>query len=235
MRRALFCSYRDWASEVFLDIWNQFNDWTFAHARNPEELEKLAIDEEWDVIILVGWSWKVPAKIIETNLVIGMHPSDLPMYAGGSPIQNQILDGIEQTRATLFKLNEQFDKGDIIDKEPIDLRGHLDQVFISISRATVELIVRFANNFPNNTYTKQVGERHTVRRLKPEHSRLPLPVELTMSIPDDMGNVEEIVDRKMTCKEMWDFIRCREDPYPNAYFEDETGRLIIKRVEFEPK
>ena len=36
----------------------------------------------------------------------------------------------------------------------------------------------------------------------------------------------------MTAQNLYDTIRCREDPYPNAYIEDETGRLIFKRVEF---
>jgi len=218
--KILFCAYRNWAENVLFHISPILGYNSLTLVRTPEELEKRTASEEWDVIVLVGWSWKVPAEIVDSRLVIGMHPSDLPMYAGGSPIQNQILDGIEQTNATLFKLSEKFDDGEIIDKEPIDLTGHLVQVFDNITKATSNLILRFVKNFPNNTYTKQTGERHVVRRLKPEHSKLPLP---------DNGN------GNMTCKELWDFIRCREDPYPNAYFEDDTGRLIIKRVEFIPK
>ena len=218
--KILFCAYRDWTEVILYAISPTLRDNSLTHVRTPEELEKRALSEEWDVIVLVGWSWKVPAEIVNSRLVIGMHPSDLPVYAGGSPIQNQILDGIEQTNATLFKLSEKFDDGEIIDKEPINLTGHLSQVFDSIAEATSNMILRFIRNFPNNTYTKQTGERHVVRRLKPEHSKLPLP-------DDGNGN--------MTCEELWNFIRCREDPYPNAYFEDETGRLVIKLVEFIPK
>jgi hypothetical protein len=78
-------------------------------------------------------------------------------------------------------------------------------------------------------YTPQpAGERHIVKRLKPEDSRLPL---MPLSSPAaSTGDAPQ-----MTCRQLWDFIRCREDPYPNAFFEDETGRLVITRVEFYPK
>jgi methionyl-tRNA formyltransferase len=235
--KILFCAYRDWAKDVFFRMCKvgEPNQFKITLVTNPQEMETLSREKEWDAIIMVGWSWKTPTDIVNSRRVIVMHPSDLPDYAGGSPIQNQILDGITKTRATLFKANEKFDEGEIVDKEPISLVGHLDDVLQSISDASAIMVLRFLKNFPDNTYTKQEGERHKVKRLKPEHSRLPMPVEISKTIPDDYGNVDEIIERKLTCQEMWDHIRCREDPYPNAYFEDETGKLIIKRVEFEPK
>ena len=121
----------------------------------------------------------------------------------------------------LFRLNEKFDDGEIIDKEHIDLRGHLDTVLHSIGNASVKLVMRFVGQYPYNAYSKQEGTRRVVKRLKPSDSRFNNP-DGTLGLP-------------LTCKEMWDHIRCREDPYPNVFFEDETGRLIIKRVEFEPK
>jgi len=30
-------------------------------------------------------------------------------------------------------------------------------------------------------------------------------------------------------------MRCREDPYPNAFIEDKTGRLLFKKVDFIAK
>lgn len=230
----LFAAYRDWAKKAYVTLWTKLSPNYCSIVTTPEELAREVGSKAWDAIVLIGWSWKVPAEIVNHEIVVGMHPSDLPMYAGGSPIQNQILDGVEMTKATLFRLNEQFDQGEIVDKEPIDLRGHLSDVFASIEKATVELVLRFVERFPDNTYTKQTGEKHVVRRLKPIDSKLPNPVvyhetEQPFTIP------AVHIDKKITCKEMWDHIRCREDPYPNAYFEDETGTLIIKHVEFIPK
>ena len=210
----LFGAYRDWAIKAISG--SKCLDGHEVRAEcTPEAFNAAAESQDWDAIIVVGWSWKVPVAIVNSKLVVGMHPSDLPMYAGGSPIQNQILAGLTESKATLFKLNEKFDGGEIVDKEPISLTGHLDEVLSSIGHATSVLIDRFVTAFPNYTLTKQVGNGTQVRRLKPEHSRLQNP--------------------GLTCKKMWDIIRCHEDPYPNVYFEDETGRLTIKIAEFEEK
>jgi len=220
--KILICAYRDWAKDVFfgLCLAGHVGEHDLVLTTTPTEMEALSREQEWDAIVMIGWSWKIPADIVNSRLVVAMHPSDLPNYAGGSPIQNQILDGVKKTNATLFKANEKFDEGEIVDKEPISLEGHLDEVLQSISEASKALVFRFILNFPNNTYTKQEGEGIKVKRLKPEESKLPFP---------------EPGSGCLTVKELWDFIRCREDPYPNVYFEDATGRLTIKRVEFEPK
>lgn len=232
--KILFGAYRDWAIESINDC--NLDDHESHLCQEPNEFNQRALSESWDAIIVIGWSWKIPAPIVNTRLVVGMHPSDLPMYAGGSPIQNQILDGLTETKATLFKLNEKFDEGEIVDKEPISLRGHLQDVLDSISSSTSILIDRFVSQFPDNTFTKQSGKSKQVRRLKPEHSKLPLPAETVLGEWDtEFVKPDDVVTKKYTCKEMWNFIRCREDPYPNAYFEDETGRLVIKVVEFEEK
>ena len=235
--KILFGAYRDWAIEAICRA-TKLQDHEFLIERTPEDFNTAAQHESWDAIIIVGWSWKVPPAVVNSKLVVGMHPSNLPMFAGGSPIQNQILAGLTESKATLFKLNEKFDEGEIVDKEPISLIGHLDEVLDSIGSATSKLIDRFVSTFPNHVLTKQAGKGSHVRRLKPEHSKLPLPAELGPTILEGDGIVffeTETVKRIVTCKEMWDIIRCHEDPYPNAYFEDETGKLTIVRAEFESK
>lgn len=231
--KILFAGYRDWSFDVYKALLHVHPEITLV--QDEKTLELLAREVKWDVIMPVGWSWKIPADIVNDNIVVGIHPSDLPEYAGGSPIQNQILDGIETTNATLFRFNEEFDKGAIVDKEPISLKGHLSEVLESISCASVILLLRFLKDFPNNTYTQQTHNGKTVRRLKPSDSQLPQPTKLFYKQADALSLMVKVPEKIYTCKEMWDAIRCREDPYPNVFFEDETGKLIIKRVEFEPK
>lgn len=216
--KTLFCGYRQWSLDVFEKIRDIKPD--IVLIQSPEMLSEITAAESWDVIFVVGWSWKIEPEIINKSLVVGIHPSDLPDYSGGSPIQNQILDGITRTNSTLFKLNEKFDEGDIIDKEPVDLSGHMSDVFNSISLSSVAMIQRFLNNYPDIKLFKQCGAGKKVRRIKPSDSRLENPV----------GK-----NGKMSCRELWDFIRCREDPYPNAFFEDDTGRIVVRHVEFYEK
>lgn len=217
--KVLFCAYRDWAIAC-VDRLREVSepDPDLYLTTEPDNMEVLARGSQWDVIVLIGWSWKVPADIVNSTLVVGMHPSDLPKYAGGSPIQNQILDGLTESVATLFRLNEKFDEGEILDKEPFSLKGHLSDVFQSISTATFTLLSRMIRNHPNHDFKPQSAGGFVKKRLKPEQSRL-TPAHLA----------------GLTCKQLNDFIRCREDPYPNAFIEDETGKLYIKLVEFEAK
>lgn len=214
--KILFAAYRDWALAVGQAIAASFE---LDVVSSPEQFEARTAAEHFDVIILVGWSWKVADSVVNSGKVIGMHPSDLPDYAGGSPIQHQILDGLEESKATLLRLTSSFDRGPILDKEPISLRGHLDEVFASIGAASTTLLLRYLSRWPDNPETPQPTERPPVRRrLKPADSRLG---------PADLA--------QLSCKALWDRIRAREAPYPNVYLEDETGRLTLVRVEFTPR
>lgn len=214
--KILFCGYREWAVKVYVDIVLNAPTSFLQLASTHEELINKVTTESWDMIIVVGWSWKIPADIVKNNLVIGMHPSDLPRYAGGSPIQNQVLDGLKDSVATLFRLNERFDEGEILAKRPFSLEGHMDDIFKSLGAATTRLILDAIQQHPNHSFAPQGSEGFVRRRLKPEDSRLTI---------DAM--------KSMTCERLFDFIRCREDPYPNVFLEDETGKLVFKLVEFE--
>lgn len=217
----LFCGYRDWAVNVYYDLsighCDQVPDAAFTHVSAPSELITQTQNFKYDLIVVVGWSWKIPAEIVDTNVVIGMHPSKLPEYAGGSPIQHQIIDGLKSSEATLFRLTSKLDGGDIVSSAPFLLEGHMSQVFEELTRATTVLLIDLIKSWPNVSYKTQ--EQSTVkRRLKPEDSRL---------------SKEALSSR--TCENLYNIIRCREDPYPNVYVEDETGRLTFKVVDFEPK
>ena len=50
-----------------------------------------------------------------------MHPSDLPKYAGGSPIQHQIINGVINSKATLFEVTKEIDSGPILYKTNLSL------------------------------------------------------------------------------------------------------------------
>ncbi|MBI3446831.1 MAG: hypothetical protein HY055_16065 [Magnetospirillum sp.] len=188
-------------------------------AQDSETLHDLAAKTAYDAIILVGWSWILPNSVLERSEVIGIHPSDLPSYAGGSPIQHQVIDGIENGAVTLFRITPALDAGPVIDREPISLAGHLSDILAAIESASVVVLRRvLAGAWPLGPGTAQPeGRPPPRRRLTPQDSRL---------TPEQVAG--------MTCLQLWNAIRCREDPYPNVYLEDETGRLVIRQVEFFP-
>lgn len=78
----LFCGYREWANEVRWELQARRPDVKIRYATTPAELTAMTALNH-DFIVVVGWSWKVEDAIVDNNVVIGMHPSKLPDYAGG--------------------------------------------------------------------------------------------------------------------------------------------------------
>ena len=216
-KKIIFCSYRTWSNEILEDLRQHFGQ-NFEHVADKESFDKISNSLLNRVIILAGWSWYIPKNVINNNTVVGLHPSDLPHYAGGSPIQNQIIDGIVRSKMSLFELNSEFDRGDIIDKQDLSLDGNMTDIFQNLRRAGTDLLKSFIEKFPDYTKAPQQNHQEHVRRLK--HT-------------DSMISSAQI--QNMTARELYDFIRCREDPYPNVYLEDHTGRVYFKKVHFESK
>lgn len=50
------------------------------------------------IIFFVHWSELIPEELYKNFLCIQFHSSNLPNFKGGSPIQNQIILGLRQTK-----------------------------------------------------------------------------------------------------------------------------------------
>jgi len=112
MGRFLFFAYREWAINIFKDVSNEDDE--FILISNNLLCTKKFIDTiKPDVIFLYGWSWIVPKEIVENYTCLCLHPSKLPKYRGGTPIQNQIMNEEYQSAVTIFKMGVGLDDGDI--------------------------------------------------------------------------------------------------------------------------
>lgn len=79
------------------------------------------LKENADYVILAGFLWKIPAKIIAAfpNKIINIHPALLPKYGGkgmyGMHVHNSVVENKEkQTGITIHYVNENYDEGAII-------------------------------------------------------------------------------------------------------------------------
>jgi len=210
--KIVLAGYRSWAINAFDRLIEKYPDVKFSVETKHKKL--LSFDNS--IILCAGWSWIFKKDFIEKNKIIClMHPSDLPEYAGGSPIQNQVLEGIENTNATLFKADTDIDAGPIIKKTSFSLEGDMTQIFIELERVTVDLFSHFIEKYPELQFEDQSVQK-VYKRLKPGQSML---------------QKSKLCDMKS--KDIYNFIRCRTDPYPNVYLEDETGRVYFEKVRFE--
>ena len=216
----VFCGYRDWANYIFEVVKKNENISVKKYIKTIEEYKEFENNPpiNVDLILFIGWSWIIPDFFTERYLCIGIHPSDLPQYRGGSPIQNQIINGITQSKVSLITLSSKLDAGEIWMKEDLSLIGDsIEDIFANMAQSSILLLNHFFDNYPNITPEIQdVSQGTYYKRRKPEESKL---------------NVEDF--NKMTLEELYNFIRSLTDPYPNAFMEDNEGnRLVFKNVSY---
>ena len=141
-------SYRDWALKIYdkLELNNSKNH-NFLIFRSKKEFdsEKL-VDFKPDLILWYGWSWLVDNIFVDEYTSIMLHPSPLPKYRGGSPIQNQIINGEKNSAVTLFKMTRKLDDGDIYKQLPFSLIGSLDDIFNRIIKLGYKATQEIINN-----------------------------------------------------------------------------------------
>ncbi|MEC8466403.1 MAG: formyltransferase family protein [Pseudomonadota bacterium] len=213
-------AYRDWALNVVKEISNNKNISKMKLFKTQKEFDEFQLKnmDEY-VVFAIGWSNILSEKTVSEYLCVGMHPSDLPKYKGGSPIQHQIIDGILDTNASLFQLSKEIDDGQIFLKEPLSLRGdNMQQIFKNIEKSSIVLFNKFIDRYPNiESQPQEDGSHITYKR------RLASESEITK---DDIS--------KLTVIQLYNKIRSLTDPYPNAFLEDKNGdRIYFKGVSFE--
>ncbi|MCB0496366.1 MAG: phosphoribosylglycinamide formyltransferase [Cyclobacteriaceae bacterium] len=76
-------------------------------------------ENEIDLIILAGFMWLVPHKMVERFTIVNIHPALLPSYGGkgmyGHHVHEAVLENKEkQSGITIHMVNNEYDKGKII-------------------------------------------------------------------------------------------------------------------------
>jgi methionyl-tRNA formyltransferase len=209
--KILFCAYRKWATNIINRIDKSYFHYDIILDNN--NIQDKITKFNPDIIFFIGWSWIIPDEIINQYNSICIHPSKLPAYRGGSPIQNQIIDGLTTSAVTLFKMNSELDAGDIIIQTDLNLEDDLEDILNRIENISVDSINIILNKLNNNEkieYIKQDESKATYcKRRKPKDS------EITI---DDLYH--------KTAKQIHDKVRCLQDPYPNAYITLGNGEKL---------
>ncbi|WP_300456262.1 formyltransferase family protein [Desulfobacula sp.] len=212
--RIVCVSYRNWALKIY-DTIVQNTDHTILIIRSTNQYHEQAIkDFKPDLILYYGWSWIVSDEMINTYKCIMLHPSPLPKYRGGSPIQNQIINNEKESAVTLFLMDTGMDSGDIICQKKFSLEGHLVEIFERITTIGIDLTQKLLDG--DYTLIKQQEKNKTVFK-----RRTPQDSEITL---DEL--------QTKTGEYLFNKIRMLEDPYPNAFYKTiDKKKLLIKLAE----
>ena len=221
-QRVCFLAYRSWALKAIKSV---------EKSCEIEIVDLITTEEEYlnkvlrytngyvDCIVLIGWSWIINDDTLERFLCVGMHPSNLPLFRGGSPIQHQIISGIERTKISLMTISKEgIDVGDVWLKEDWILTGAtMKHILNALSQSTARLLKHFFEKYGTIVPAPQDLSRGTFyKRRRPEESKL---------------TWEKFSEMKL--KDVYNLIRALGDPYPNIYVEDEEGnKLLFKEVSY---
>ena len=156
-------------------------------------------------IFFPHWSWKVPKDIHERFECVCFHMADVPYGRGGSPLQNLIVRGHQDTKVSALRMVEDLDAGPVYLKRPLGLDGRAEDIYRRLANVVYDMIEEIVAQEP--IPVPQDGDPVVFQRRTPEQS----------SLPED-GGLEGV----------YDFIRMLDAPsYPAAFIE--WGRF---RIEF---
>ena len=208
--KILCVGYREWAIRIYKNLSKSKKHKIYYHFKKTKLNQKISKVKP-EIILFYGWSWMIKKRIYNTYSSFMLHPSPLPKYRGGSPLQNQIINGEKKSAVTIFKINEILDGGDIYFQKKMSLNGSISQIFQRIVRLGTEGTLKIVNDKRIKPMKQNPEKVSFYKRRKPKQS------EITLN--EIKNKSAEYINNK---------IRMLDDPYPNAYIKLRGKKLFIK-------
>jgi methionyl-tRNA formyltransferase len=209
MKKVMICGYRDWSYELYSRLEYTY-DCDMVYIDDKDFLESSIEEIKPDIIFFVGWSWIIKQDIVDKYNCVCLHPSPLPKYRGGSPIQHQIINGEKESAVTLFKIDDGIDTGDILYQENFSLDGNLNDIFQRVIDIGVNGVCSILED--DCEVVKQNEEDSTTYKRRTKN----------------MSEIEINDFQNYTAKDLYNKIRALQNPYPNAFVrcKDNTKLFI---------
>ena len=149
------------------------------------------------------WSWRVPNDVLGAFECVCFHMTDVPYGRGGSPLQNLIERGHEETMLTALRMVPELDAGPVYLKRPLSLAGNADAIYRRAADLVYDMIAEIIAREPE-------GEVTAFQRRTPHQSELPAST---------------------TAKVLYDHIRMLDaETYPRAFLRHGDFRLEFSQA-----
>lgn len=185
---------------------------------NEKSLHSVLTKNRISVACFYSWSFIVGKSLMRDFACLCLHPSLLPKYRGGTPIQHQIMNGEVSSGITIFKMNGVIDGGEIYKQEVMSLSGDIHTIFSRMVDLGVEITKQLITDSNTNslkfTIQKNVDKYPPNKRRKPEQS--------------------ELIFKKLSSLSFeycYNLVRGLLDPYPNAFTQIGARKLCILGIE----
>ncbi len=193
---------------------NKINCKEIKNYSNLDEIKNFLTKQKIDVLICISWQRIIPNWVIRLPKIacLGMHGSHEGMYLGRgrSPMNWAILTGQKVFKMSLFKINQNnADSGPEIYRQniPITLNDDINSLYLKCHLVLSKMIINFLLNY----------KKISLKKYKGKHRFLP-------KITPDEGSIDW--NRKDI--EIYNFIRSKSSPYPNAFTYINEKKLKIK-------
>lgn len=135
----------------------------------PDQLTAQFLEKEGvQTIFFAHWSYKIPSSIHDNYECIIFHMTDVPYGRGGSPLQNLIVRGHENTVMSAIQCVEEMDAGPVYLKRPLNLNGNAEEIFLRADKLIESMIIEIIEKHPEPN--PQQGEPLVFKRRKPKES-----------------------------------------------------------------
>ena len=149
------------------------------------------------------WSWLVPEEITQGFECVCFHMTDVSFGRGGSPLQNLIVRGHQETQISALRMVPELDAGPVYLKRPLSLEGSAGEIFERFADIVFGMIADIVSGEPEPR--PQEGEATHFERRTPGQSELPEDARI---------------------EELYDHIRMLDaETYPRAYLERGSIRM----------
>jgi methionyl-tRNA formyltransferase len=99
-------------------------------------------DNDFDILISNGCPFIIPiAEIINSKILINIHPTFLPYLRGKTPLNGIFYEKIKHLGATMHYLSDEIDGGNIIYQERIPVTEDIDQGLVYFLSFQLEAII----------------------------------------------------------------------------------------------
>lgn len=176
---------------------NNLPVYTPHNIKDPQVAEDLR-QYEPDLVVVVAYGHLIPQQLLDIPKFgfINLHASILPKYRGAAPVPFAILNGESETGVTVFRLNNRFDEGDILEiaSIPIERKDTSYSLLQKLSPLGADLVCKVIGEF-------EAGWQHPVAQQEQEASRAP-KMEKNDGLLD-WNETPDIIDRKVRAYQPW--------------------------------
>lgn len=215
----LFLAYRDWAIEVYPSVANHPCTERVVLAKSTKEMLLELEKGTYDLILMCGWSEEPVKDVVERIPTFTAHCAADDKYSPGTPLQNQINDGVRFTKHRLVRVGyPELSLRQYSHEVDLDISGSTADIFLQLKATCIMLFNMFLYDYPDVEWRVWPVAQEQRKKRTPADSQL------------KKGDFS-----RLDTRQLYDFIRGLEEPYPNAYLEDDVGKLFFSKVAFKKK